>query len=136
MVSYTPSTNWLIISIAKYLFQPLQNGTTERLKPKYLYCVRGCNYAMDKYVSNLKQLLGTPPVPALLADSLRSNSLKLEWNFPPAKMMGLSCLLQWRYEELSTSKTAWQSCRNTTWNPETNVFYVNDLQPYTKYRVS
>ncbi|CAG9858272.1 unnamed protein product [Phyllotreta striolata] len=113
---------------------PLQNGTTERLKPKYLYCVRGCNYAVDKYVSNLKQLIGTPPVPALLADSLRSNSLKLEWNFPAAKKMGLSCLPQWRYEELSASKSAWQSCRNTTWDADANVFYLQDLQPYTKYR--
>ncbi|CAG9837984.1 unnamed protein product [Diabrotica balteata] len=112
------------------------NATTERPNPKELYCVIGCNDAVTKYFSNLRKLLGTPPAPALLADSLKSDSLKLEWNYPDAKKTGISCLLQWQYEEFSTSKSSWQYCRNTTWDPDNNIFYVQDLQPYTKYRVS
>lgn len=45
---------------------------------------------------------------------------------------GLSCHVQWRYEE---SAAAWQYAGNVTWNPETNHFLVEGLQPYTKYRV-
>ncbi|KAG5883190.1 hypothetical protein JTB14_018205 [Gonioctena quinquepunctata] len=107
------------------------NGTTERIIPKDLYCVMGCNDAVAKYFSKLRKHLGVPPAPALLADSLNADSLKLEWNFPQANAMGLSCHVQWRYEEFST---AWQYCRNASWNQENTVFYIYDLQPYTKYR--
>lgn len=93
----------------------------------------GCNDAITKYFSQLRILLGLPPAPALLADSLSATSLKLEWNFPVARKAGLSCHLQWKYEELSAS---WQYCRNVTWDQENNVFFVENLQPYTKYRVS
>nr|ALV82505.1 sev [Leptinotarsa decemlineata] len=110
-----------------------QNGTTDRLISKELYCIMGCNDAITKYFSKLRTYLGVPPPPALLADSLNADSLKLEWNFPKAKMSGLSCHVQWRYEEFSTT---WQYCRNASWNQENTVFYIYDLQPYTKYRVS
>ncbi|XP_074032211.1 receptor protein-tyrosine kinase sevenless isoform X2 [Leptinotarsa decemlineata] len=107
------------------------NGTTDRLISKELYCIMGCNDAITKYFSKLRTYLGVPPPPALLADSLNADSLKLEWNFPKAKMSGLSCHVQWRYEEFSTT---WQYCRNASWNQENTVFYIYDLQPYTKYR--
>ncbi|XP_057670694.1 proto-oncogene tyrosine-protein kinase ROS isoform X2 [Diorhabda carinulata] len=110
------------------------NSTAERPNPKELYCVIGCNDAMTKYFTKLRKLLGTPPAPALLADSLKPDSLKLEWNFPQIETSGLTYLLQWQYEEFVTSKSSWQYCRNTTWDPEMNVFFVRDLQPYTKYR--
>ncbi|XP_050510998.1 proto-oncogene tyrosine-protein kinase ROS isoform X1 [Diabrotica virgifera virgifera] len=110
------------------------NATTERPNPKELYCVIGCNDAVTKYFSNLRKLLGTPAAPTLRADSLKPDSLKLESNCPDAKKTGLSCLLQWRYEEFSTSKSSWQYCVNTTYDPDNKIFYVQDLQPYTKYR--
>ncbi|KAJ8921659.1 hypothetical protein NQ315_010568, partial [Exocentrus adspersus] len=107
------------------------NGTTERLTPKELYCVMGCNDAITKYFTQLRVLLGLPPAPALLADSLTATSLMLEWHFQAAHKVGLNCHVQWRYEELSAS---WQYCRNVTWDQENNIFLVEGLQPYTKYR--
>lgn len=93
----------------------------------------GCNDAVASYFAQLKIKLGTPPPPALVADSLSATSLKLEWNFPEAEQAGLSYLLQWRYEELAL-EAAWQFCRNQTWITA-NTVLVNELQPYTKYRV-
>lgn len=108
-----------------------QNGTTEPLSPKELYCVMSCNDAVARYFSQLRAKLGTPVAPALVADSLTATSLKLEWKFPEAKHAGLTYFVQWRYEELAAS---WQYCRNQTWGPHDTVV-VENLQPYTKYRV-
>lgn len=114
----------------KLINQFIQNGGI--LTPKELYCVMGCNDAVTKYFSQLRIQLGTPPAPALVADSLQSTSLKLEWNFPEAKKAGLDCHIQWKYEELSAS---WQYCRNTTWDNQNSIVSINNLQPYTKYKV-
>lgn len=92
----------------------------------------GCNDAMASYFAQLKARLGIPPAPALVADSLTATSLRLEWHFPEAKHAGLNYLVQWRYEELAA---AWQFCRNQTWNPQDDTVFVENLQPYTKYRV-
>lgn len=96
----------------------------------------GCNDAITRYFSQLRNLLGKPPAPALLADSLNATSLKLEWDFPEARDAGLNCHVQWKYEELMTMTNTWQYCRNAIWDVKNNVFYVDGLQPYTKYRVS
>jgi proto-oncogene tyrosine-protein kinase ROS len=103
----------------------------DRLTPKALYCVMGCNDAMTKYFSQLKSKLLTPPAPALVADSLNATSLKLEWNFPEAKRVGLTYHVQWKYEELTAT---WHFCRNATWNQDDTVVLIENLQPYTKYR--
>lgn len=108
-----------------------QNGRTERLTPKELYCVMGCNDAMTKYFSQIKTKLLTPPAPALVADSRNATSVKLEWNFPEAKREGLSLHVQWKQEELSA---AWHYCRNASWESD-KVVLVENLKPYTKYRV-
>lgn len=77
-----------------------------------------------------------PPAPALVADSLTSHSLSLEWDGPAgpagANIANLSYLVQWRYEELAA---AWQYCRNQSWGPHSTA-HVDNLQPYSKYRVS
>ncbi|RZC34249.1 proto-oncogene tyrosine-protein kinase ROS, partial [Asbolus verrucosus] len=109
----------------------LQNGPMDRLTPKELYCVMGCNDAMTKYFSQLKSKLLTPPAPALVADSLNATSLKLEWNFPEAKRVGLTYHVQWKYEELTAT---WHYCRNASWNQDDTVVLIENLQPYTKYR--
>jgi hypothetical protein len=112
--------------------QQVCNGPMDRLTPKALYCVMGCNDAMTKYFSQLKSKLLTPPAPALVADSLNATSLKLEWNFPEAKRVGLTYHVQWKYEELTAT---WHFCRNATWNQDDTVVLIENLQPYTKYRV-
>ncbi|XP_077293792.1 receptor protein-tyrosine kinase sevenless [Arctopsyche grandis] len=103
------------------------NATTDILPPK-LYCVMGCNEAFNNYFQILKIKIGTPPAPALVADSLTSTSLSLEWE--GQRHSNLSYLVQWHYEEISG---AWQYCRNQTWG-EHSIVRVNNLQPYTKYR--
>ncbi|KAK4881780.1 hypothetical protein RN001_005099 [Aquatica leii] len=110
--------------------QTVCNGTLEPLSSKELYCVMSCNDALTRYFNQLKAKLGTPIAPALVADSLTSTSLRLEWKFPEAKHAGLKYFVQWRYEELAAS---WQYCRNHTWGPDDTVI-VDNLQPYTKYR--
>ncbi|XP_044258516.1 proto-oncogene tyrosine-protein kinase ROS isoform X1 [Tribolium madens] len=106
------------------------NGPMDRLTPKALYCVMGCNDAMTKYFNQLKSKLLTPPAPALVADTLSATSLRLEWNFPEAKRVGLTYHVQWKYEELTAT---WHYCRNVTWFDNDTVL-IENLQPYTKYR--
>lgn len=107
------------------------NGTSDRLSHRELHCVIGCNDAIGKYFARVRTVLGKPPAPALLDNSLTATTLKLEWRFKEASRARLSAHLQWRYEEIAAT---WQYCRNVTWEPEISSFYVQTLQPYTKYR--
>ena len=74
--------------------------------------------------------IGTPSAPALVADTLTATSLSLEWE--GSRFSNISYLVQWRYEELAG---AWQYCHNQSWGPH-SIVVVENLQPYTKYRVS
>lgn len=84
--------------------------------------------------------IGTPPAPALLADSLTATSLSLEWQIPPRlaeftkgrSHITRNYLVQWRYEE---SGNDWKYCRNQSMGDNSTI-HVENLQPYTKYRVS
>ncbi|XP_029680165.1 proto-oncogene tyrosine-protein kinase ROS-like isoform X4 [Formica exsecta] len=110
--------------------QAVCNGTQELLPPKELYCVLGCHDALNRYFQQLKAEIGTPPAPALVADSLTATSLSLEWKGVGKRAGGISYLVQWRYEELAET---WQYCRNQSWG-EGDQILVENLQPYTKYR--
>ncbi|CAH1131270.1 unnamed protein product [Ceutorhynchus assimilis] len=111
--------------------QKVCNGTTDRLSHRELYCVIGCNDAIGKYFGQVRSLLGVPPAPALLDNSLAATTLKLEWRFPEASRAKLSFHVQWRYEVMAA---AWQYSRNATWSSDNSYFLVEGLQPYTKYR--
>lgn len=78
----------------------------------------------------LTELIGTPSAPALVADSLTATSLSLTWE--PRNLANMSYLVQWRYEELSGS---WQYYSNTS-HSDRSIIHVENLRPYTKYRVS
>ncbi|XP_015109279.1 proto-oncogene tyrosine-protein kinase ROS [Diachasma alloeum] len=112
--------------------QTICNGTQELLPPKELYCVLGCHDALNRYFQQLKAEIGVPPAPALVADSLTATSLRLEWKGVDIKRraIGISYLVQWRYEELAET---WQYCRNQSWGEDDQIL-VENLQPYTKYR--
>lgn len=56
-----------------------QNGTSDRLSHRELHCVIGCNDAIGKYFGRVRTVLGKPPAPALLDNSLTATTLKLEW---------------------------------------------------------
>lgn len=94
---------------------------------------------MCKYLNLFIVKIGTPPAPALLADSLTSTSLSLEWEIPDhlssimkrRKNVLRNYLVQWRYEE---SGNDWKYYRNQSMEDSTTI-HVENLQPYTKYRV-
>lgn len=100
----------------------------------------GCNNAINRYLDWLIDEVGTPSAPALVADSLTATSLSLEWEIPPRLLeitkgksyVTKSYLVQWRYEELVGD---WKFCRNQSMGINSTV-RVDNLQPYTKYRVN
>ncbi|XP_041979738.1 proto-oncogene tyrosine-protein kinase ROS isoform X2 [Aricia agestis] len=108
--------------------QAVCNVTSETVISRELYCVMGCNEALNTYFQMIRDLIGTPPAPALVADSLTATSLSLLWDAPT--LDSLSYLLQWRYEELSGT---WQYYSNTSHTNKTFI-HVENLRPYTKYR--
>lgn len=79
--------------------------------------------------------IGTPPAPALVADSLTATSLRLEWKGVDIRRRvgSISYLVQYtrRYEK---SAETWQYCRNQSWG-DGNQILVENLQPYTNYKV-
>lgn len=69
---------------------------------------------------------------------MTATSLSLEWEIPK-QLEDLSrnspnitnYLVQWRYEEIGND---WKFCRNTSMGLNSTI-RVENLQPYTKYRV-
>ncbi|XP_045449564.1 proto-oncogene tyrosine-protein kinase ROS [Melitaea cinxia] len=108
--------------------QTVCNVTSETVFSRELYCVMGCNEALNAYFQNIRDLLGTPPAPALVADSLTATSLSLVWDAP--NLGNLSYLVQWRYEELPGT---WQYYSNSS-DSDKSIIHVENLRPYTKYR--
>ncbi|XP_038214357.1 proto-oncogene tyrosine-protein kinase ROS [Zerene cesonia] len=104
------------------------NVTSEMALSRELYCVMGCNEALNTYFQMIRDLIGTPPAPALVADSLTATSLSLVWEAP--NLGNLSYLVQWRYEELPGS---WQYYSNSS-RSDKSIINVENLRPYTKYR--
>ncbi|XP_071055369.1 proto-oncogene tyrosine-protein kinase ROS isoform X1 [Onthophagus taurus] len=107
------------------------NSTNGSLTPHQIYCLIGCNDGVSIFRGKMQSHLGLPPPPVLVADSLTSTSLRLEWNYDKAEMPGLKFLIQWRYEEMQST---WQFYKRTNWMPKDIFFTVDNLQPYTKYR--
>ncbi|XP_049872297.1 proto-oncogene tyrosine-protein kinase ROS isoform X2 [Pectinophora gossypiella] len=108
--------------------QTVCNVTLETVVSRELYCVMGCNEALNTYFQKLRELIGIPPAPALVADSLTATSLSLVWE--PRILGNLSYLVQWRYEELPGS---WQYYSNAS-HSDRSIIHVENLRPYTKYR--
>ncbi|XP_012234446.2 proto-oncogene tyrosine-protein kinase ROS isoform X2 [Linepithema humile] len=115
--------------------QAVCNGTQELLPPKELYCVLGCHDALNRFFQQLKAEIGTPPAPALVADSLTATSLRLEWKGIDVhrRVGSISYLVQYtrRYEK---SAETWQYCRNQSWDNGNRQILVENLQPYTNYK--
>ncbi|RVE41944.1 hypothetical protein evm_013412 [Chilo suppressalis] len=108
--------------------QAVCNVTSESTFSRELYCVMGCNEALNTYFQMLRELIGIPPAPALVADSLTASSLSLVWEAPT--LGNLSYLVQWRYVELPGT---WQYYSNTS-HSDRSIIHVENLRPYTKYR--
>ncbi|XP_063534702.1 proto-oncogene tyrosine-protein kinase ROS [Cydia strobilella] len=108
--------------------QTICNVTSETVVSRELYCVMGCIEALNSYFQKLRDLIGTPPAPALVADSLTATSLSLVWEAPT--LGNLSYLVQWRYEELPGT---WQYYSNSS-HSDRSIIHVDNLRPYTKYR--
>ncbi|XP_072932674.1 proto-oncogene tyrosine-protein kinase ROS [Epargyreus clarus] len=108
--------------------QAVCNVTSETVFSRELYCVMGCNEALNTYFQKIRELIGIPTAPALVADSLTATSLSLVWEGP--NLANLSYLVQWRYEELPGT---WQYYSNTS-HSDRSIIHVDNLRPYTKYR--
>lgn len=93
----------------------------------------GCNEAISQYSAQLRNEVKLPIAPALVADSLSSTSLWLEWNFPNFIKLGLNVSLQWKYEH--SNEWQYYNNNNNTWTNQ-NTIFVENLKPYTKYKVS
>ncbi|XP_063891749.1 proto-oncogene tyrosine-protein kinase ROS isoform X1 [Helicoverpa armigera] len=104
------------------------NVTSETVFSRELYCVMGCNEALNTYFQKLRELIGVPTAPALVADSLTATSLSLVWEAP--NLGNLSYMVQWRYEELPGT---WQYYSNSS-HSDQSIINVDGLRPYTKYR--
>ncbi|KAJ8716622.1 hypothetical protein PYW07_003249 [Mythimna separata] len=104
------------------------NVTSETVFSRELYCVMGCNEALNTYFQKLRELIGIPTAPALVADSLTATSLSLVWEAP--NLGNLSYMVQWRYEELPGT---WQYYSNSS-HSDQSIIHVDGLRPYTKYR--
>ncbi|XP_075975168.1 receptor protein-tyrosine kinase sevenless [Anticarsia gemmatalis] len=104
------------------------NVTSETVFSRELYCVMGCNEALNTYFQKLRELIGTPTAPALVADTLTATSLSLVWEAP--NLGNMSYMVQWRYEELPGT---WQYYSNIS-HSDQSIIHVDGLRPYTKYR--
>lgn len=111
---------------------------------KELHCIVSCNTALAAYFDWLVEAVGVPAAPVLVADSLTATSLSLEWELPerliaftssPVRrpLITDSYLVQWRYEEMAGD---WKFCRNQSIARNNGTVRVDNLHPYTKYRVS
>lgn len=106
-----------------------------------MYCVISCNGALAAYFAWLLAAVGTPSAPVLVADTLTATSLSLEWEMPARlaaftgarPLITRSYLVQWRYEEMAND---WKFCRNQSIAGDNSTVRVDNLHPYTKYRVS
>lgn len=99
----------------------------------------GCNDALIRFLRWLKQEIGKPPAPALVADTLTATSLSLEWELPK-RLADLThkfletpknFLVQYSFEE---TPGEWKFCTNHTIG-ENSTIRLDHLQPYTRYRV-
>lgn len=112
-----------------------------------MYCVMGCNDAISRYLMWLKSEIGNPPAPALVADTLTATSLSLEWEAPKRLVdttNGLhvqpqsinnnnnnNYLVQYKFEEIPSD---WKFCSDHVVIDHSTI-HVENLQPYTKYKV-
>lgn len=112
-----------------------KTDNTDILEPNKLYCVMGCNQAISHYIEWLKNEIGKPPAPALVADTLTATSLSLEWEAPKRlseTTISTNYSVQYRFEEI---QSAWKFCSDHVIIDHSTI-HVENLQPYTKYRVS
>ncbi|XP_054720908.1 proto-oncogene tyrosine-protein kinase ROS-like [Uloborus diversus] len=95
-----------------------------------LYCVRGCNIAINFYIQTIKDELGTPAQPYLVAETRTNDSITIKW--APGPYENISYLVQLRSDGLHQS-TDWEYYKPSYILKDT-VLKVEDLHPYMKYR--
>lgn len=136
------SVGWLVSCSNEPLFN--QNQNSAQTHNSCLILNSHCSFNKTDfyywYSYGTAAEVGTPPAPALVADSLSATSLALEWQNPDAfvrlsrgRVDPLeSYLVQFRYEE---NVGDWKLCNNQSIGHNSTI-NVENLQPYTKYRVS
>ncbi|CAG0880732.1 unnamed protein product [Darwinula stevensoni] len=96
-----------------------------------LRCLIGCNLALRSYMQKLKDELGVPNPPHLVAESLGHSSAVLAWEgwHRSRPSVNISYLVQWKYAD---SPGDWEYFDPGNPLSRTTV-NVTGLRPYTKY---
>lgn len=105
----------------------------------------GCNDASNFYFQWIRREVQPPtgfPPPALIPDSLTSTSLSLEWSVPLkfSELAKGSLFKKTKNEKYFVQcfedyeDDFWKKCGNQTIY-ENSTIYMENLQPYTKYKV-
>ncbi|KAG8193692.1 hypothetical protein JTE90_024053 [Oedothorax gibbosus] len=93
-----------------------------------LYCIRGCNIAINLYMKAIESEVGTPVEPYLVAETRTNVSIAIQWAKSPYE--NISYLVQWRYDNMHHD---WEYYKPTKLLKD-HYLNVEGLHPYTKYR--
>ncbi|XP_035224053.1 uncharacterized protein LOC118196708 [Stegodyphus dumicola] len=117
------------IASSSFCHDVCEEDTTIFKKKSSLYCVRGCNIAINLYIQSLEEEIGTPAAPYLVAETRTNSSITIEWT-AASPYLNISYLVQYRYSHSSD----WEYYKPHNLLKD-NWLKVEDLHPYTKYRV-
>ena len=122
------------------LFQNQSN--TNDFDNRQIYCIKGCNDASNFYFLWIRQEVQSLTAPALIPDSLTSKSLSLEWSVP-AKFSELAKgNLFKKIKNETYFVQCHEDCEDDVWKLcgeqtiyENSTIHMENLHPYTKYKV-
>lgn len=97
--------------------------------PSQIYCNIGCNQALKLYVNKTRSSLGIPSAPYLVGDSLRNDSLVLQWKTSTLDL-NMSYLVQFKYSQLNSE---WIYFRPNS-PVKSGQLQISNLMPYTVYK--
>ncbi|XP_055926559.1 proto-oncogene tyrosine-protein kinase ROS-like isoform X2 [Argiope bruennichi] len=96
-----------------------------------LYCIRGCNIAINLYMKAIENEVGkTPAQPYLVADTRTNTTISIKWD--RSQYNNISYLIQYRYDG-AKHELDWEYYRPSNILKE-NFVKIEGLHPYTKYR--
>lgn len=94
-----------------------------------VYCNIGCNQALKLYVNKTRSSLGQPSAPYLVGDSLRNDSLVLQWKTSNLDF-NITYLVQFKYSQLNSEWIYYRPSKPV----KTGQLMITNLMPYTVYK--
>lgn len=117
----------------------LQNKTeVSDFDNRQFFCIKGCTDASNAFFGFIRSEFPVLAAPALVADSLTSSALSLEWSVPE-KFYELVQSRRIDFKDYFVQcneypEIDWKICGNQTIY-ENSTIHLEALQPYTKYKV-